>query len=106
MSSNDLRKILADNPIRRPEEDALGRTKAAQSFADQTLSFDASEGAVVGVIGPWGCGKTSFVNLARSHLKDADVPILDFNPWMFSGTEQLVESFFIELSTQLKLRPV
>ena len=33
------------------------------------------------------------------------VAVLDFNPWMFSGAEQLVESFFVELSAQLKLRP-
>jgi hypothetical protein len=33
------------------------------------------------------------------------VEVLDFNPWMFSGAEQLVESFFVELPAQLKLRP-
>jgi predicted KAP-like P-loop ATPase len=33
------------------------------------------------------------------------VPVLDFNPWMFSGAEQLVDSFFIELVAQLRLRP-
>ncbi|MGH9252744.1 MAG: hypothetical protein ACRD0W_24990 [Acidimicrobiales bacterium] len=36
------------------------------------------------------------MNLARGHLQEAGVPILDFNPWMFSGAEQLVESFFVE----------
>jgi KAP family P-loop domain len=60
---------------------------------------------VVGVLGPWGSGKTSFVNLARPALEEAGVAVLDFNPWMFSGAEQLVDSFFIELSAQLKLRP-
>ncbi len=97
--------VPGDNPIRLPQNDVLGRTKTARSFSVQILSLDASEGVAIGVMGPWGSGKTSFVNLARVHLEEAGVPILDFNPWMFSGAEQLVESFFVELSAQLRLRP-
>lgn len=103
VSRNDGR-IAADNPITNPEDDALGRAKPARSFAEQVLSLDATEGVVVGVLGPWGSGKTSFVNLAREHLKGFGVPILEFNPWMFSGADQLVQAFFVELSAQLKIR--
>ncbi|WP_417448080.1 KAP family P-loop NTPase fold protein [Idiomarina abyssalis] len=107
-TSNVDQKIIrlsADNPITKPEDDALGRFKPASSFATQILSLDASEGVVVGVLGAWGSGKTSFVNLAQSLLKKSGVTVLEFNPWMFSGADQLVQSFFIELSAQLKLRP-
>jgi hypothetical protein len=45
------------------------------------------------------------VNLARPIFESSAVPVLDFNPWMFSGAEQLVQSFFSELSAQLKLKP-
>ena len=96
--------IRIDNPIQHPGEDVLGRVKLAESFSEQLLSLDASEGLVTGVLGPWGSGKTSFVNLVRPHLKKAGIEILDFNPWMFSGTQQLVESFFFELSAQLRGR--
>lgn len=95
----------ADNPIRRPQDDVLGRTQAARSFAERVLRTDLSEGVVVGVLGPWGSGKTSFVNLARSRWGDLGVRVLDFNPWMFSGAEQLVNAFFVELSAQMKLQP-
>jgi len=98
-------RITADNPITRSDEDALGRVKPASSFAAQVLTLDSSEGVVVGVLGPWGSGKTSFVNLSQSFLKESGVTVLEFNPWMFSGADQLVQSFFIELSSQLKLRP-
>ncbi len=97
--------LSTDNPIRNEQDDALGRARVAKSFARQILSIDPSEGIVAGVLGAWGSGKTSFVNLARAHLEQRDVAVLDFNPWMFSGAEQLVESFFVELSAQLKLRP-
>lgn len=96
--------ILGDNPIQKPNDDVLGRLDVAKSFAMQVLELDASEGVAVGVFGPWGSGKTSFINLARTEFQRAKVTVLDFNPWMFSGTEQLVERFFAELSNELKLR--
>ena len=97
--------LIGDNPIRRSEDDTLGRAVVARSFAQQVLALDAREGVVVGVLGAWGSGKTSFINLARNELDQSGVPILDFNPWMFSGAEQLVESFFNELAAQLRVRP-
>jgi len=97
-------KVKGDNPIRDVQEDSLGRFNVAKLFAQQILSLDISEGAVVGVLGEWGSGKTSFINLARPELEQACAVILDFNPWMFSGAEQLVERFFAEMSAQLEIK--
>ena len=96
--------IATDHPIEHADHDTLQRSELAKSFARRVLSLSASKGLVVGVFGPWGSGKTSYINLARSAFNEKNVPILDFNPWMFSGTEQLVERFFAEISDQLKLR--
>ena len=97
--------IIGDNPIEKSEDDAIGRTASAQKFAQHVLALDTSEGIVVGVLGPWGSGKTSFINLAQKEFEKAEVPVLDFNPWMFSGAAQLVESFFAEITAQLRIRP-
>ena len=51
-----------------------------------------AQGLVVGILGPWGSGKTSFVNLVRHYLTSERVPVRDFNPWLFSGTEHLVQA--------------
>lgn len=96
---------LNDNPIRDHHGDTLGRVESAEAFASHVLALDRSEGAVVGVLGPWGSGKTSYINLARDRFRSAGAEIVDFNPWMFSGAEQLVESFFVEIASQLKDRP-
>jgi predicted KAP-like P-loop ATPase len=96
--------IIGDNPIRCLKDDTLGRGILARSFVQQVLAFDASDGMIVGVLGAWGSGKTSFINLTRDEFERVGVLILDFNPWMFSGAQQLVESFFFELSAQLKIR--
>ena len=90
-----------DNPIENACDDVLSRAEVVESFAQHVLALDASDGAVVGVFGPWGSGKTSFLNLARHRLRESAY-VVDFNPWLFSGTEQLVDRFFVELSDQIK----
>ena len=96
--------IPADNPIETVDDDCLDREGSVQSFTEHVLNLDTSKGAVVGVFGPWGSGKTSFINLAKKKFKEKKIPVLDFNPWMFSGAEQLVGRFFNELSAELRLR--
>ena len=96
--------LQGDNPISDDGDDVFKRVSVADAFAKQVLALDASEGTTVGVFGPWGSGKTSLVNLARQRFERARVPVLDFNPWLFSGAEQLVERFFAELSAELNLR--
>lgn len=97
--------VASDNPITNAGQDVLGHADSARAFAAHVVSLGSAEGVVVGVLGPWGSGKTSFVNLAREDFAEAGTVLVDFNPWMFSGTEQLVDSFFIEISSQLKLKP-
>src|SRR5712691_6289095 len=60
MSPRQEAVVTGDNPIRLVEDDALDRHLVAYSFAQQVLTSDAREGLVVGVLGPWGSGKTSF----------------------------------------------
>lgn len=91
-----------DNPIEHHSEDLLGRSQVALSFSNHVLELDASRGVVIGVLGKWGSGKTSFLNLMRPTLTAARAPIIDFNPWLFSGVEELANAFFNELSAQLK----
>lgn len=96
---------VGDNPIRGSEQDLLRRAGGAQSIAAGLRDVDASEGYVVAVVGPWGSGKTSVVNLVKEALEESPaLPIVEFNPWMFSGTDELVHSFFRELAAQLRLK--
>lgn len=97
--------VTGDNPIEDTPQDLLGRASLAKHLADELRHVDASNGGVVAVMGPWGSGKTSLINLMRGNLEtEPPLTVLDFNPWMFSGTEQLVESFFSELAAQLEVK--
>ncbi|QEY26596.1 KAP family P-loop NTPase fold protein [Neisseria zalophi] len=101
-AENAALKLSIDNPIKSAENDALNRHKSAKQFASSIFDIDASEGLVVGVLGEWGSGKTSYINMMREEiLKHAE--IIEFNPWMFSSVDNLVESFFSELTIQLRI---
>lgn len=96
--------VRGDDPISGPNEDLLNRHEVARHFVAQIMALDQTQGLVVGVMGPWGSGKTSFLNMVRPQLEESGAVILRFNPWMFSGAQQLVDAFFVELASQLKTR--
>jgi len=98
---------LYDAPITEPNQDQLGRANFAKSLAKSILTMKAPEGYVLGLHGPWGSGKTSILNLVLYYLKDqrqieeAFLPhdkiiIVEFNPWWFSGKDQLIQQYFLQ----------
>lgn len=118
-------KLLLDEPIRTQFGDVLGRAPIAHAFARSILELDASQGLVVAVLGPWGHGKSSFINLMREEFEgipkefesseESDptpeesetrraLTVIDFNPWMFSGSDQLVDFFFTQIGAELKVK--
>ncbi len=105
MSDSEQNKPPIDIPISSSDEDVLGRAELAHDFAKSIRRLDASEGVVIGVLGDWGSGKSSFVNLMREEFRnEPELTVVDFNPWMFSGTQQLIDVFFKEVSSELRLK--
>lgn len=89
-----------DHPIQSSEEDRFHRVSFAKHVANQIRFSQTIEGYVMAIQGPWGSGKTSVLNLVAQELR-TDTVILRFNPWLFTGSEQLIAQFFREISTQL-----
>jgi len=93
---------VGDNPIKTGNDDRLERRAGAESLASDLRDIDASEGYVLGVVGPWGSGKTSIVNMIRECLQEEPTLVtIDFNPWVFSGSTDLIQAFFREVAAQL-----
>ncbi|MFJ9776887.1 P-loop NTPase fold protein [Kitasatospora sp. NPDC101157] len=99
----DVRNLLnGDDPIDSAADDLLQRADLARTFAAEIRRISARQGAVVALTGRWGSGKTSLLNLAAETLEAFDdVQVITFNPWFFSGTDQLMRFFFDELASQL-----
>ena len=93
----------ADRPIERRQQDRLGRRSFAEAIAQQVCAIPIEHGFTIAVVGEWGSGKTSVLNMVAEALRDDEdaIAILHFNPWLFSSAEDLVTRFFSELSAQL-----
>lgn len=55
--------FIADEEIEFEKDDLLASESQAKSFAETVLASGDHPGLVFGVDGPWGVGKTSFINL-------------------------------------------
>lgn len=94
--------INTDRPVTKMTDDKLGRSYFSKVIANQIAESPSDESYVIGLTGPWGFGKTSILNMVEQELlAGSSAYVVWFNPWMFSGTEQLLTQFFRELSAQL-----
>lgn len=90
-----------DQPIEQPSDDRFGVDPFARALAASILKMQSPQGAVIGLNGPWGSGKSSAVNLCKHHLADAikadELVVIDFACWWFRGEDALALAFFREL---------
>jgi hypothetical protein len=100
LSEADLLANPGDRPIASLDGDRLGRRAFAEALAGEILAAPVQGGYVMGLTGTWGSGKTSILNMTTEAIGDRAIAI-EFNPWLFSGTEALVAAFFAEVAKQL-----
>lgn len=92
---------FADNPISTASEDLLQRSKFVERIVREIDMIDASQGYVMAVMGQWGSGKTSVLNLVKERLSNSGTILVDYNPWLLSGVEELVDGLFREINAKL-----
>lgn len=119
-------ELKADKPIKSADEDLYHWGAYADNLAQALRQCSLDEGLVVGIEGPWGSGKTSLKNLLIEKLNLEDpakqqtkskkktarqqdnpedstkpVPVVEFEPWMYSGSGRLVSLMFKQISLSL-----
>lgn len=94
-----------DLPITEENQDVLGRNSLAERLAEKIYNTETEKGSYsIGIVSPWGNGKTSFISLVHNHLKKhKEIIWMEFNPWKYEKNVSLVEAFFIQLAK--KVRP-
>ncbi len=96
--------FIADEEIGDEKGDLLASETQAKSFAETVLASDAHQGLVFGVDGPWGVGKTSFINLAERYWAKAEdrVIVCRFEPLRYASEPDLADRLIRDLSAAIQ----
>jgi predicted KAP-like P-loop ATPase len=87
----------ADRPIMSADQDMLERGRFAKRVAEVINgSCQREESSVLAIVGPWGSGKSSVINLARAELEalNPSWKICAANPWAPPDVPSLIAELF------------
>ncbi|EAJ0349050.1 hypothetical protein YZ38_06945 [Campylobacter lari] len=91
-----------DKAITSKNEDLFSRRENATTLAKIIKSYQDEDSISIGIIGDWGGGKTSFINMVLEDFNDdKKFIIINFNPWNISTRKQLISDFFTKLSIEI-----
>ncbi|GGD99569.1 KAP family P-loop NTPase fold protein [Planktosalinus lacus] len=113
-------QLVQDNPIKLKEMDLLGYESVVDKLYNILLSQETKKSMTIGLVGPWGNGKSSVIQMLLDRLepkmkyskkfnrifkKDIEdlYLIVHFLPYLNHQEGDLISEFFRELSS--KLRP-
>ncbi|MDZ7956049.1 P-loop NTPase fold protein [Nostoc sp. DedQUE09] len=105
MTQTEINDISADSSLVDPEKDLLGHANFAKYLADSICKMTFPEGFVIAVYGSWNSGKSTLLNFVVHYLQqkpEEEKPIIiPFNPWLFSGHQNITRRFFDQLKNVL-----
>lgn len=86
-----LEKILIDiveNSTKVIQSDLLDREKLAESIAKLIINQEDNSNLSIGILGKWGSGKTTFLNMIHTKLEDENT-VVAFNASKYDDQEQI-----------------
>jgi hypothetical protein len=96
--------LLTDNPLSRGEDDRFGFLAHARVLCD-AIEATTDLPLTIGIFGPWGTGKSSFMNICRELLTARGLPAITFNPWKYDQRDEiwhaLIQTVLTEISRRL-----
>ncbi|WP_445631182.1 KAP family NTPase [Nostoc sp. DSM 114167] len=105
MAQTEINDISADSSLVDPEKDLLGHANFAKYLAESICRMTYPEGFVIAVYGSWNSGKSTLLNFVVHYLQqkpEEEKPIIvPFNPWLFSGHQNITRRFFDQLKNVL-----
>lgn len=100
--------MINDNDIQSRTEDVLGRTEFANNIANLIANRTDNESFCIALTGAWGSGKTSVLHLIdesftilNKESQSSKIITISFNPWRYSGEDELMMYFFNEIASSL-----
>ncbi len=110
MTDNSAAQLSSDRPSTDPSQDLFGHAPFAKTLAKAIRGYRGSDGIVLALYGPWGSGKSTVLAYVEHELEqgpEAEQPVIvSFNPWWFSGQENLAKAFLGQLQAVLPAKHV
>ncbi len=92
--------LIFDSPIEKKEDDKLNYSDVAEKIVEQISALSLEKSFSIGIVAPWGTGKTSFMNLMKKAMADDYIKV-DFNPRNSINAQNIQEDFFSVLCAAL-----
>lgn len=87
--------LLEEDAIEHENEDLLGRSLFIDIVENALLKCSPKKTYVFSLLGPWGSGKTSIVNILRKRINiESDAVMQRFNPRKYNNEETLFDGFY------------
>jgi hypothetical protein len=96
--------LLTDNPVTGRGDDQFGFGAHGRVLCD-AIQATVHLPLTVGVFGPWGTGKSSFLNICREMLERRGIPTIAFNPWKYDDKEAIWHALIQTILTEIAGEP-
>ncbi len=95
--------FLEDKEIDNYEDDHFKRRVTATEIAHLIYQTKNKKSFAIGILGEYGTGKTSFLNLICNEFDSQKILKIEFDPWRANSPEEIRRSFFDQLATKIAL---
>ncbi len=96
-------KMIPDVPITSSEDDLLDYHRDAVNLYEVIKRLPVNNSHSIGIVSPWGSGKTSYMNMVKELMGNDQFIIVNFNPRHSKEAKLIQEDFFKKLCSQLKI---
>ena len=95
--------FIEDSVVISYEDDHFKRKIAAAEIATLISETPNKRSFAIGILGQYGSGKTSFLNLINLALGDKDALKIEFNPWSAANPDMIRREFFDLLADRVAM---
>lgn len=94
--------FLSDEPIKKLEDDILNRKNMTAQVVRLIKMYNPKSSLAIGIVGNWGYGKTSFMNIVESSFIDDNKYItIHFNSWLNISINSIINDFFDTIEKEI-----
>ncbi|MBR0985350.1 KAP family P-loop NTPase fold protein [Bradyrhizobium liaoningense] len=101
-AQSSLMALAGDKALSSLDDDQFGLREVVTKLANALTTRVRGDGYAIGIDGPWGSGKSTFVNFIAGELKKIpDQHVLRFEPWLVGDKGMLIAAFFGLLASEI-----